>query len=318
LTFLDFASTYFTSQPILVTLTMLYSSLALLFVLFKFEKYRPQRRLQILFVSFAVVILTWGFIASSLLLCDAFIGLYQAAEGTAVRTVFSLALLASLLVALPLSALVTYKVPGVITRRLVKELPEPGGAVVDAARKLALGSRISALAILQSPSGLPFAYSVGGAESVIVVSKGLVAQLNEDEVQTVLAHELAHVKNHDTGLNTIVAVYRKVLFFDPFIRLLERTIHSEKEFSADEISARETHKPLSLASALLKISSAHPSRWGPPKIEGHSILGSGEILRPPGVKERIERLMRLATELEREADVTVGAGSGSNAASDAS
>src|SRR5450759_5052024 len=156
MSFLDFVATYFTSQPILVTLALFYSSLAFLFVLFKFEKYRPQRRLQILFVSFAVVISTWTFLASSLLLCGAFIGLYQAGDDlAAVRTVFSLALLASLVVAMPLSAIVTLKVPGLITRRLVEELSEPEDAVVDMARRMAKDFRISVLRMLMSPSGVP-------------------------------------------------------------------------------------------------------------------------------------------------------------------
>ena len=126
----------------------------------------------------------------------------------------------------------------------------------------------------------------------MVVSEGLVTQLDEDEVETVLAHELAHLKNHDTALNTVVAVYRRVLFFDPFIRLLERAIYGEKEFSADELSARETKKPLSLASALLKISSAQSggrAAAGQGR-EGCQSSGAARFVRPPSVKQRIERL----------------------------
>jgi Zn-dependent protease with chaperone function len=297
---LDFASAYFTSEPILAALALMLSSLVLLFVLFKFEKYRPQARLRILFASFAVVISIWSFVASSLLLCNAFTGLYQANEGLAVGMVFGLALLASLIVALPLSAFVTFRVPGVITRRLLERLPGPEAALAEMTSRMARDFHLPAIRFLQSPSGVAFAYSVEGAESVVVVSKGLTAQLDGDELETVLAHELAHVKNHDTRLNTIVAVYRKVLFFDPFIRVLERAIYSEKEFSADELSARETKKPLSLASALLKISSAQSSARSSDRAEGLSILGDSKLLRPPSVKERVERLIRLSTELERE------------------
>jgi Zn-dependent protease with chaperone function len=301
--FLDFVVTYFTSQPATATLVLLCSSLAVLSVLFRFEKSRPRLRLRVLSVSFAVEILTWSFLASSLLLCRAFEGLYQTeADLTAVTTVFSIAILVSMAVALPLSVFVTLKVPMAVARRLMKELPEAESGVFDLAKPTAKDFGIPALRILQSPVGVPFAYSVGGAESVMVVSKGLVTQLDKDEVETVLAHELAHVKNHDTALNTIVAVYRRVLFFDPFIRLMERAICSEKEFSADELSARETKKPLSLASALLKISSAQSGgRGSRVKVEGLSILGSSRFVRPPSVKQRIERLMKLATELEGEA-----------------
>jgi Zn-dependent protease with chaperone function len=306
---LDFVITYFTSQPAIATLALLCASLAILFVLFRFEKSRPQRRLRMLSVSFAIEILTWSFLASSLLLCGAFQGLYQSGgDLIAVRTVFSLAVVVSLIVALPLSVYTTLKVPGAIARRLVEELPAAGNRVFDLARPTAKDFGISALRILESPTAVPFAYSVGGAESVMVVSRGLVTQLDNDEVEAVLAHELAHVKNHDTALNTVVAVYRKVLFFDPFIRLMERAICSEKEFSADELSARETKKPLSLASALLKISSAQSGgRGSRVKLGGLSILGSSRFVRPPSVKQRIDRLMKLSTELEREALLPGGA-----------
>jgi Zn-dependent protease with chaperone function len=303
MSFLDFAETYFTSQPTIAAFLLLWAVLAVLFVMFRVEKYRPKTRLRILFVSFATVILAWSFLASSLLLCSALVRLYETGgDLVAVRTVFSLAILASLVVAIPLSALVMLKVPGAITKRLVEDLGEPEGCMLDVVKAMAQSLGISILRVLQSPSDVPFAYSIGGAEGVIVVSKGLVSRLDDDEMETVLAHELAHLKNNDTRINMVVAIYRKVLFFDPFIRLLEWAIYNEKEFSADELSARETQKPLSLASALLKISSTQSgaSKGGSPsRVQGLSILGNSKMLRPTGVKERIERLMRLATELER-------------------
>jgi len=309
LTFIDFVVTYFTSQPFLVTLVLLLSLLAFLFALFRVEEYRPQRRLRILFVSFAVEVLTWSFFASSLLLCGALLNLYQSGgELAAVETVFGLAVLVSMAVALPLSAFVTFKVPGAVAERLIETLPEPENAVLEAAKTLAKNLGVASLRLLQSPSEVPFAYSVGGAEGVVIVSEGLVTQLDEDEFETVLAHELAHLKNHDAWLNTVIAVYRRVLPFDPFIRFLERAIYSEKEFSADELSARETKKPLSLASALLKISSAQSQgRASAVKVEGLSILGSSKIVRPPSVKLRIERLMLLAAELDHQAVLHVQA-----------
>ncbi len=271
-----------------------------------------------LFVSFSIEILTWSFLASSLLLCRALLGLYQAdGDVTAIRTVFSLAVLASLMVAVPFSALVTFKVPGTMARRLIEGLPSAGERVVGVARQMAEDFRVSVLGVLLSPSGVPFAYTVGGGESVMVVSRGLVGLLDGDEIETVIAHELAHVKNRDASLNTIVAVYRRVLFFDPLIRLLERAICRENEFSADEFAARETKKPLSLASALLKISSAQSGRnASAANFLGLSILGSGRIPRQPNVKERIDRLMRLASEFER--DDLVGDTSGWSAVSRAS
>jgi Zn-dependent protease with chaperone function len=301
MTFLEVLAAYFTSQPTVTALGVLYSSLLVLFMLFKLERYQPRRRLRILFGFFVTSIFTWSFLASSLIFCRAFLGLYESGmDFDAISTVFGLAILTSVVVALPFSFLVTFKVPNAMTRRLAGELSEAENFVAAPARRIAKNLGVLVLRLLQSPSPLPFAYSIGGTEALIVVSEGLIASLDGDEVETVLAHEIAHIRNNDTRLNTIIAVYRRFLFFDPLMRLIERAVYNEKEFSADELSARETRKPLSLASALLKISSAHPIAWSPARIEGLSILGGTKILSPPSVKERIERLIRIADELEGE------------------
>jgi hypothetical protein len=56
-------------------------------------------------------------LASSLFLCNAFLGVYEKmGDLTAVRMVFGSAILLSLGIAFPLSALATLKVPAVITK----------------------------------------------------------------------------------------------------------------------------------------------------------------------------------------------------------
>ena len=111
--FIEFAETYFTSQPALATLALLLSSLAFLLVLLRLERYSPRKRLRVLFASFAVEISIWSFLAFSLLFCRVLLGLYRTVgDPETIRTVFSVAILASLTVALPLAAFVTFKVSG--------------------------------------------------------------------------------------------------------------------------------------------------------------------------------------------------------------
>ena len=239
----------------------------------------------------------WSFLASSLLLCSALMGLYQSwPDVDAVREVLGLSVLASVAFALPFGLLVTYKVPLTIAARLGRELTQPEGTIVEAAALVAERLGMRAPKLLQSWSDHLFAYSVGSGDGVIVLSRGLLASLDGDEVETVLAHELAHLRNKDTRVSTIIAVYKRVLFFDPFIRLIEGAVHGEKEFSADELSGMETQKPLALASALLKIGAALPMSWS--RTEGFAILGRAEALNPPSLKERVERLIRLEAKLE--------------------
>jgi heat shock protein HtpX len=62
-------------------------------------------------------------------------------------------------------------------------------------------------------SAMPNAFATGrnAEHASIVVTDGLVELLDEDELEAVLAHELAHVKNGDTLLGTVVAVLSGLL-----------------------------------------------------------------------------------------------------------
>jgi Zn-dependent protease with chaperone function len=67
---------------------------------------------------------------------------------------------------------------------------------------------------------------------------------------------------------------RTALPQDPIIHLVEAAFHIEREMVADETAVKATGKPLSLASALLKIHEAFPRR----NLRSYgtlSILGGG-------------------------------------------
>ena len=57
------------------------------------------------------------------------------------------------------------------------------------------------------PDADPNAFATGTDErhAHIAVTEGLLAALNRDELQAVVAHELAHVRNHDVRLMTLLA-----------------------------------------------------------------------------------------------------------------
>jgi heat shock protein HtpX len=54
----------------------------------------------------------------------------------------------------------------------------------------------------------PNAFTVGSnpSESSIVVTSGLLAMLDREELQGVIAHEMSHIRNADTRLMTIITV----------------------------------------------------------------------------------------------------------------
>ena len=132
-------------------------------------------------------------------------------------------------------------------------------------------------------SQVPNAFATGRNQSnaTVAVTRGLLNTLDQEELEGVLAHELAHIKNRDVMVMTIASFLSTIAFFivrwgwlfsgdnrqgAPVIVailaslvvwvvsfLLIRTLSRYREYSADRGAALITGKPGALASALVTI-----------------------------------------------------------------
>ncbi len=118
----------------------------------------------------------------------------------------------------------------------------------------ALTKRVS-FALLTSGDGfLPASLAFDSRKlKIIGLQEEIESLLDDDELESVLAHELGHIANRDALQKTIATGYRIAFPFDPFARFIEAAIYRKCEISADEYSVKLTSKPASLAAALLKI-----------------------------------------------------------------
>lgn len=141
------------------------------------------------------------------------------------------------------------------------------------------------------PTEAPNAFATGRdpEHAAIAATQGILRILNEEELEGVLSHELAHVRNRDTLISTIAATLAGVIvmlarmaMWMPYFggggrddedrggggalgfvflailapiaaMLIQMAISRSREFQADETGARLTHKPYALASALQKL-----------------------------------------------------------------
>jgi len=143
------------------------------------------------------------------------------------------------------------------------------------------------------PSQNPNAFATGRNpdHAVVAVTEGILRLLNQEELQGVLSHELAHVKNRDILIGSIAATLAGVIMvlasmarwaalFGGFGRddeeggggivgliamailapiaamLIQFAISRSREYLADETGARVSKNPQGLASALEKLSLA--------------------------------------------------------------
>jgi heat shock protein HtpX len=133
--------------------------------------------------------------------------------------------------------------------------------------------------VIESDQPNAFATGRDPGHAAVAATTGLLARLDREEVQGVMAHELAHVKNRDTLTMTVTATLAgaigmlanfalffgggnragligsiALMIFAPMAAMLvQSAISRAREYEADRIGAEIMGKPMALASALEKI-----------------------------------------------------------------
>ncbi len=174
---------------------------------------------------------------------------------------------------------------------------------------------------------IPNAFATGRSpkNSAIAVTSGLIERLNDEEIESVLAHEIAHIKNRDVLLATLAAVFASaivyiaymfrfsnkrenylggllLIIFAPLIATIIRlAISRTREYAADYGSAIITKNPSGLIRALEKITQYSRSK----SFHGNAATSHLWIVNPfkggledlfsthPSVEKRIERLKNI-------------------------
>ena len=290
---LDALVAYWSSPVTLGIVAVAAASMATLLYVFLTNARNAKLRVSLLTGFYALTIFFWTFVAASLVLC-VMKSTMVAYETAGVRTAAAGAVVLALAAASVTSYLVWRFAARRVLRRLAPRALRPDEAWMhDYVRLLADFEGVSAVPVQVIERDEPVAMAVGGRDARILVSRGLLALLDRDEVETTLAHELMHLKHHDAEFKVFSTVFSRILFFDPFSKFFDPAVHREREYLADEMSGRSTGKPAALASALLKIA----DRGAPPKsVWGLSIYGSGRGIfsRYPPLRERVQRLLWLS------------------------
>jgi Zn-dependent protease with chaperone function len=130
---------------------------------------------------------------------------------------------------------------------------ETSPALEDLTARLAEQLRVPAPAVSVLPTCRGGAVVIGSRRPVVLVGRDLLERLDEDEVEGVLAHELAHVRRRDNLVASLLGAVRDLTFFVPFGGWAIRQLHRERELAADQVAVAATGRPGALASGLLKV-----------------------------------------------------------------
>jgi heat shock protein HtpX len=194
--------------------------------------------------------------------------------------------------------------------------------------------------IMEQDQPNAFATGRNPANAAVAATTGLLRRLSPEEVEGVMAHELAHVKNHDTLIMAVAATIAGAIsmlanfsMFMPRDRnsqasglsmlatmilaplgamIVQMAVSRTREYSADRTGAEISGKPLALASALRRIEAT--ARGIPNEAaEANPAMAHVFIINPlqggfrdnlfsthPATENRIAELQKLAGEMPQQ------------------
>ena len=148
-------------------------------------------------------------------------------------------------------------------RRLRHRLVTPApSAVLESVSTLCQTMRISrAVRVLES--GLAVTpMIVGWLRPVLLLPTSSLTGLTPQQLQSILAHELAHVMRHDYLANLLQCLIETLLFYHPAVWWLGSVIRQERERCCDDLAVRVTGDRVEYARALLHIAESAPAGPG--------------------------------------------------------
>lgn len=95
--------------------------------------------------------------------------------------------------------------------------------------------------------------TVGWIKPIVLFPIGMLNQLSIEEVESILAHELAHILRHDYIFNIIQSVVEVILFYHPALWYLSKIAREEREYHCDDIALSRKNQKIAYAKTLVKI-----------------------------------------------------------------
>ena len=160
---------------------------------------------------------------------------------------------------------------------------EQAPRIYEMVRELTTAAKMPMPALYVIPQASPNAFATGRSpdKAAVAVTAGITQLLSPDELRGVIAHELAHIRNRDTLIQSVAATIGGAITYlgymllwfggddeSPFgligalalvllapiaATIIQLAISRQREYSADATGAQISGNPESLASALLRL-----------------------------------------------------------------
>jgi len=150
-----------------------------------------------------------------------------------------------------------------------------------------LGVRRKLCVLMSSIAEVPSV--VGWIRPVILLPAAVVVGLTPQQLESLLAHELAHIRRHDYFVNILQMIVETFLFYHPVVWWVSSRIRYERELCCDDLAVRSCGDAVSYARALAQLerlrlvapSLAMGSANGPLLHRIQRLLGHGRYEQVP-------------------------------------
>ncbi|MBS1501856.1 MAG: M56 family metallopeptidase, partial [Bacteroidetes bacterium] len=123
--------------------------------------------------------------------------------------------------------------------------------------------------------------AVGWLKPMILLPMGIILQLSPEQLESILWHELAHIRRRDYLVNILQGLVETVFFFNPGLLWLSSLIRAEREACCDDIVLSRMNRKANYLEALLAFGSE-----GSGRMPLAMSIGSGNQLR-----DRLKRMV---------------------------
>jgi len=107
--------------------------------------------------------------------------------------------------------------------------------------------RLFRSALVQVPT------AIGWLHPMILLPASTLTGLTPQQIESILAHELAHIRRHDYLVNLLQSLVETLLFYHPAVWWVSRRIREERELCCDDLAVRVAGDPLVYADALYRL-----------------------------------------------------------------
>jgi beta-lactamase regulating signal transducer with metallopeptidase domain len=115
--------------------------------------------------------------------------------------------------------------------------------------------------LLRVSSAISGPVTVGALRAMVLLPVSAMTLLSPDELEMVLAHELAHVRRADFLCNLVQTLVETLFFFHPAVWWMGTRIRHERELCCDDLALKVCPNPVTYATALFRLEEQRARQW---------------------------------------------------------